>query len=132
MKLNTAFEDIPDDDDLLYSMEHWDREKLTEVYGDLRVTSSAIEAFVHPRTGTAARIMVSDEGEYSVQPSMGGFGPFDNVIQGDDPTSLVSGPVSVTALEIETLSEARAIAHYWMRGWVMRNSNIGEVRDADQ
>lgn len=131
MKLDTAFETVPDDDDLLYSIEHWDSGRLDDEgagrsRGDFgrESTTSMVEAFVHSKTGTAARIFKSDSG-YSVQPSQGDFGPFDKVIQGDDPSTLVSGGASVVATQIETLSEARAMAYAWMRGWVMRNSSIG-------
>ncbi len=120
MKLDTAFEDVPDDDDLLYSIEHWDSEEVAERDG-----GSADEAFVHPRTGTAARIMHHDDG-YSVQTAMGDYADFDNVVQSDDPTTFVSGGSSVVMMELESLGEARAVAYSWMRGWVMRNGAIGD------
>lgn len=123
MQLNTAFVTSPHDDDLLYSTEHWNRPTLEAKmeYG----LDHIVEAFVHPKTGTAARIMEAEKG-YSVQPSMGDFGPFDKVIQPDDPSQFTSGGASVTMAEIETLSEARAVAYAWMRGWVMRESNVGD------
>lgn len=134
MKLDTAFEEPLEDDELLWSIEHWDRERIEAE--DAGRIERMVEAFVHPRTGTAARILEDDDGEYSVQPSMGDFGPYDCVIQSDDPTEMVSGGSSVVAMEIETLLEARAIAYYWIRGWVQRNSSIGDsagdLRDAER
>lgn len=123
MKLENAYESVPDDDDLLYSIEHWDSEECDD-HDDLRL-DSLVEAFVHPNTGTAARILSHEEGEYSVQPTMGDFAGFDNVHQSPDPGTFVSGSSSVVVMELESLSEARAAAYFWMRGWVMRNSSIG-------
>lgn len=123
MQLDTAFKTIPHDDDLLYSIEYWGENtidvKLKHAPDDI------VGAFVHPKTGTAARILHT-EPTYSVQPSMGDFGPFDKVIQSGDPTKLVGGSASVTMGKLETRSEARAIAYAWMRGWVMRESNVGD------
>lgn len=128
MQLETAFETVPDDEKLLYSIEHWDADDFESP--DCRVTDSMVEAFVHPRTGTGARILESDDGEYSIQPSMGDFASGDCVVQTDDPTTLVSGGASVVMMELETLSEARAVAYVWLHGWVMRNSHIGD-REGD-
>lgn len=135
MNLKTAFEEV-EDDDLLYSFEHWDSDDIAAAYEDTGISSDALEAFVHPRTGTGVRIFGSSSGTYSVQPAMGSFADFDNVVQSDDPSTAVSGSASVTMTEIESLSEARAIAYAWMRGWVMRNSSIGrsegDVRDSER
>lgn len=124
MKLATAFETVPGDDDLLYSIEHWSKKGIEE--SDGRFTDSLREAFVHPRTGTAARIIEDEDGTYSVQPSMGDFGPYGLVVQSDDPTEFVSGGASVAVTGLESKAEARAVAHFWMRGWVMRNSTVGD------
>ena len=117
MRLETAFAEVPDDEDLLYSVEHWDSETIAG--RDATHTDREIEAFVHRATATAARIMESDDGTFSVQPAMGDYDNGDCVLQSDDPSELVSGGASVVMMEIESLSEARAIAYAWMRGWVM-------------
>lgn len=133
MKLDTAFEQVPADEDLLYSIEHWDGDKIAS--REARHTEREVEAFVHPKTATAARIHQSDDGTYSVQPSMGGYDNGDCVLQSDDPNEMVSGSAAVVMQEVETLSEARAVAYVWMHGWVMRNSgfygNPGSVIPAD-
>lgn len=135
MQLDTAFEDFPEDDDeLLYSIEHWDHSRIVD-HENVRNDTIA-EAFVHPRTGTAARIIESDGGEYSVQPTMGDFADYDRVVQPDDPSKFVSGSASVVMTQLESLSEARAVAYAWMHGWVMRNSSVGatagDVTDAER
>lgn len=136
MELNTAWADVPDaDDDLAYSIEHWDSDKIAT--RDAPHTDSEIEAFVHPRTATAARILQTGGSTYSVQPSTGDYDNGDCVNQSDDPTSFVSGGALVLATEIETLSEARALAYAWLHGWVTRNSSVrpepkeGDVLDGE-
>jgi len=133
MKLATAFEQVPDDEDLLYSIEHWGEDKIAS--REARHTDREVEAFVHPGTAAAARIMQAEDGAYSVQPSMGDYDNGDCVLQSDDPTEVVSGGASVTMQGVESLAEARAVAYVWMRGWVMHNGgfyeNEGSVIPAD-
>lgn len=133
MQLDTEFEDLPGDEEYLYTIEHWSSGDIND--SDGMHTDTEVEAFVHPRTATAARILASDD-TYSVQPSMGDYGEGDCVVQPSEPGSFVSGGASVVMTELETLSEARAIAYAWMRGWVMRNSNAhggdGAVLDANR
>lgn len=134
MQLADAFETVPDDEDLLYSIEHWNRETIEE--RTAHASDRMVEAFVHPRTATAARIFEASDGTYSVQPTMGDFAGGDCVVQPEEPGRMVSGSSSVTMMELDTLSEARAIAYAWMRGWVMRDSSAGDgegaVRNADR
>jgi len=133
MKLDTAFSEVPDDEDLLYSIEHWDGDKIAG--RETRHTDREVEAFVHPETATAARILQSDNGTYSVQPSMGDYDNGDCVLQSDDPTEMVSGGSSVAMMGLESLSEARAVAYSWIRGWVMCaggfHGNVGSVKPAE-
>lgn len=112
----------PKTEDLKGDLEFWD-------FGDLEAsdshfTDSVVEAFVHPKTGTAARIMEQEE-RYSVQPVMGDFGPFDNVVQSEDPNETVSGWASVVALDVDGLIPARQIAYAWIDAWRMRGELTG-------
>jgi len=133
MQLATAYEVVPDDEDLLYSIEYWSEDKITT--REAPHSDGEVEAFVHPKTATAARIIQADDGTYSVQPSMGDYDNGDCVLQPDERNSSVSGGASVTMVEMESLSEARSLAYAFMRGWVMRNGgfyeNAGSVIPAD-
>jgi hypothetical protein len=133
MDMATSFKQVPDDEDLLYSVEHWDEDKIAS--RDARHIDEDHEAFVHPRTATAARVMQADDGTYSVQPSMGDYDNGDCVLQPDEPGEMVSGASSVAMLEVESLAASRALAYVWMQGWVMRNGgfyeNPGSVVPAD-
>jgi len=124
MDMATSFEQAPDDEDLLYSVEHWDEDKIAS--RDARHIDKDHEAFVHPRTATAARVMQADDGTYSVQPAMGTYDNGDCVIQPDDPAEWVSSTASVAMMEVESLAAARALAYMWMRGWVQRNADFYE------
>lgn len=134
MELDKAFDVVPDDEDLLYSTEHWDQTDILD--DDGHHSDNEVEAFVHPRTATAARIMKDSDGTLSVQPTMGGYSTGDCVVQSNDPTTLVSGGSSVVMMELLTLAEARVVAYVWLRGWVQRNTHIGEnegdVQDAER
>lgn len=121
MQLATAFETAPDNDDLPSTITHWGADTIA----DRKKHGHDAEAFVHKRTATAARIVESDDGTYSVQTSTGDYAGGDCVIQPDDPAEFVSGLSSVVAMEIETLSEARAIAYYWIRGFSHANAFKG-------
>jgi hypothetical protein len=124
MDMATSFEQPPRDKDLLYSIEHWDEIKIGS--RDARHIDAGREAFVHPRTATAARIMQFDDGAHSVQPTMGDYDNGDCVLQPDDPEKMVSGGSSVAMHEVESLDAARVLAYVWMRGWVQRNGSFYE------
>lgn len=137
MQLREFHDPVPDDDDLTYSIEHWDGDRIRgEIDAGARFTDGLFEAYVHPRTGTAARIIENSDGGFSVQPTMGGFADYDCVVQPDAPNEFVSGSASVLALDLESLAEARAMAYAWLHGWVLRNSNVGDsggdVRDRER
>lgn len=113
------YENLPEE------IEYWHESRIAKAREDgPYITDSAVEAFVHPGTGTAARI-IQGANSYSVQPVMGDFGPYDNVVQPDDPSELLSGWSSVVALEVETLENARLIAHAWIKGWYQRAEATG-------
>lgn len=109
-------------EDLPESIEYWDSVMIEEATDHM--SDSIVEALVHPNTGTAARIM-KHEDSYSVQPVMGDFGRFNNVIQPDDPTELVSGWSSVAAMDLVDIESARMIAYGWITGWHQRTNTTG-------
>jgi len=134
MQMEDSFEETPSNNDLRNGYEHWGREEIQA--DDAHHSDREIEAFVHLRTATAARIMEEEAGTYSVQPVMGDYSDGDCVVQSSDPTEIVSGGASVVAVDEHSLSAARAIAWTWLLGWSARNGAVGDsegdVLDAER
>lgn len=139
MSFEGTWDSVPDTEMMPGRIEHH-----TFSDPDFGIPDRTVEAFYHPPTATAARILEAEDGEYSVQPSAGGFPAQteddpeqgEPVVQPPRTGEMVSGSVSVVATNVGALADARAVAYGWIRGWTSRNmlmpDSEGGVRDVER